>query len=142
MTNALRDEPSADRWDLGTCDRVFFIVAERFAQIPAVEVGAVERRADVEVRLERGDDPLERVEVGAMLGDEALGGSVFCCAESPPLPEPPAGGALIVGFWDAWALSTSAARSAPSTSKRAWPWACSPSPRSCMTVAAKSKSSS
>ena len=39
-------------------------------EVPAVEVGAVDRGPDVEMRHERRDDPLELMEVGAVLADE------------------------------------------------------------------------
>src|SRR6266542_2354720 len=83
---SLREQSRADCGDLGACDRVFFVVAEGLVEVPAVEVGAVERRADVEVRLERGDDPLERVQVRAVLPDELRGACVLCGSEGVPLP--------------------------------------------------------
>src|SRR5262245_11750588 len=67
------EESCADRGDLGACDRVLFLLADVPVEVPAVEVRAVERRADVEVRLERGVDPPKRVQVRAMLADELFG---------------------------------------------------------------------
>ena len=83
---SLREQSCTDCGDLGACDRVFFVVAEGLVEVPAIKVGAVERRADMEVRLERGDDPLERVQMRAMLADELLGACVLCGSEGVPLP--------------------------------------------------------
>src|SRR5437868_4813268 len=52
--------------NLPACDRVFFVGAERLVEVPAVEVGAVDRRSDVEVWFERRDDSLERMQVRPM----------------------------------------------------------------------------
>src|SRR6476620_9927687 len=55
------------------------------------------RRAELEVRRERGDDPVERVEVVAMLRDELLGRLGPRLAERPSLLEPPGRGANVEG---------------------------------------------
>jgi hypothetical protein len=62
-----------------------------------VEVGASERGAYVEMRLECLDDPFERVEVRAVLVDKLVGGVVLACSKCVPLVEPPSGSTPVEG---------------------------------------------
>src|SRR4051812_20309590 len=91
----LSQEPRADGGDLGARYGGFLLVAEGLVEVPTVEVGAVERRADAEVWLERRDDPIEWVQVRAVLADELLGGGLLRSSEGVSLPQPPAGSAYV-----------------------------------------------
>ena len=57
-----------------------------------VEPGAAHRRAQLEVRLERRDDPLEGMQVRAVVRDELLGGLWLRLAGRGALFEPPGSG--------------------------------------------------
>jgi hypothetical protein len=91
------EQSCADGGDLGACDGGFFLRADGLVETPAVEVGAVERRADAEVRPERRDNPLEWVQVRAMLTDEVSCIGVLRRSEGLPLLQPPPGSTLVEG---------------------------------------------
>jgi hypothetical protein len=78
--------------ELSGSDRLVFDGAQWLAELPAVEPGAAQRRAELEMRLERRDDLVERVQVLAVLIDELRGGPRLRLADSAALLEPPGGG--------------------------------------------------
>src|SRR5436305_13014919 len=58
----MADEARAGRAQVAAGDRLHLDRAERVAEVPAVEPRAAHRGAELEVRLQRGDDAVERVE--------------------------------------------------------------------------------
>jgi hypothetical protein len=91
------EQSCADRGDLAVRYRAFLVRAEGLVEIPAVEVWAIERCADMEVRFERGDDPRERVQVRAVFADELVCARLSCGSERAPLSQPPLGGPPVEG---------------------------------------------
>ena len=57
------DKARAGGAQLATSDRLSLDCAERVPELPAVEPGAAQRRAELEVRLECREDPLEGMQV-------------------------------------------------------------------------------
>src|SRR6266704_1081659 len=78
----MADEARAGRAQVAAGDRLHLDCAERVAEVPAVEPRAAHRGAELEVRLERGDDLFERVEVLKMLVDQLSRGLLLRLAES------------------------------------------------------------
>src|SRR5438067_10096638 len=82
----MADEARTGRTQVAAGDRLHLDGAERVAEVPAVEPRAAHRGAELEVRLERGDDLFERVEVMKMLVDQLSRGLLLRLAErSTPL---------------------------------------------------------
>src|SRR5581483_2455584 len=69
---------------------------QRLGQVPAVQVAASHRGGEVEVGLERRDDPADRVDVLAQVGDDRRRARFLVeVAQEPPLREQPGRRALV-----------------------------------------------
>src|SRR3954452_6419785 len=72
VSAAVRDQSRSHRGQLPARDQVFLGGTQGFVEVPAVQVRAAYRRPDVEARVKRGGDALERMQVMAQLGDHGL----------------------------------------------------------------------
>src|SRR4051794_22047534 len=85
---AAGDQARADRRDTPLRDELFLRQPEALTQVPAVQVCPAEGRPEVEVRTERVEYPLERMEVVSVLLDQLLGRGMLVPSQRAPLVEP------------------------------------------------------